>query len=233
MDEWWSYRPSDLLMFSPSIYWRLFESLNRVAWPLAAVWLAVALGSVACWALRRRRAGNPDGAASARAALVLMAGCWLFVAWAFFWQRFAPIYSAAPVFAALFTLQAAGWALLAASPGVRWARRSRRTEIGVALAGWTLFGQPALAWWFGRPLWQAEWFGLAPDPTALGGLALLLMLDLSRHRASRVLGRALWVWPLLWCAVTSLSLWTLGEWQALLVLALGLLALGAGTLRQR
>ncbi len=233
MDEWWTYRPSDLLMFSPSIYWRLFESLNRFAWPLVAALLTLALGSLAWWAFRRRRTGQHPSAGSARAALVLMAGCWLFVAWAFFWQRFAPIYSAAPVFAALFTLQAAGWALLAAAPGVRWARWSPRTGMGAALAGWALLGQPALAWLFGRPLWHAEWFGLAPEPTALGGLALLLMLDLSGHRASRLLGRALWVWPLSWCAIASLSLWTLGESQAMVVLALGLLALGAGALRQR
>jgi uncharacterized membrane protein len=233
MDEWWTYRPSDLLMFSPSVYWRLFESLNRFAWPLVAFLMTLALGSVAWWTFRRRSTDQPPGASSARAALVLMAGCWLFVAWAFFWQRFAPVYSAAPVFSAFFTLQSSGWALLAVAPGVRWARWSRRTLMGVVLAGWAVFGQPALAWVFGRQLWQAEWFGLAPDPTALGGLALLLMLDLSQHRASRVLGRLLWIWPLCWCAITSLTLWTLGEWQALGVLALGVLALGAGALRQR
>ena len=38
---------------------------------------------------------------------------------------------------------------------------------------------------------------------------------------------------LLWCAISSLSLWTMGEWQGLVVLALGLLALGAGALRHR
>jgi hypothetical protein len=239
MDEWWTYRPSDLLMFSPSIYWRLFESLNRFGWPVAV--LAVALGSV-IWAAQRRaqtRCGGGDigedigGTGSARFAALLMAGCCLFVAWAFFWERFAPIYSAAPAFAALFTLQAACWAVLAASPWVRWAPRSRRTKIGVFLAGWAVIGHPALALVFGRSVWQTEWFGLAPDPTVLGGLALLLMLDLSRFRSSRMLGRALSAVLLLWCAITSLSLWTLGEWQALVVLALSLLALGAGALRQR
>lgn len=229
MDEWWTYRPADLLMFSPAIYWRLFESLNRVAWPLVALWWLVALWAV----LGRWRSGLPGGPGSVRWALVLMAGGWLFVAWAFFWQRLAPIHPAAPALAALFAVQAAGWALLAACPGLHWARRSRRTDIGMLLAGWALVGQPALALVAGRPVWQAEWFGLAPDPTALGGLGLLLMLDVSRRRAALVIGRALWVWPLLWCAATSLSLWTLGEPQALVVLALGLLALAAGAQRPR
>lgn len=231
MDEWWTYRPSDLLMFSPSIYWRLFESLNRSAWPMALS--AVALGAVIWAAPHRSHTGGLGATGLARWAALLMAGCWLFVAWAFFWQRFAPVYSAAPVFAALFAVQAAGWALLAASPGLRWAQRSRRTAFGLFLAGWALVGHPVLALVLGRPLWQAEWFGLAPDPTVLGGLALLLLLDLSRFRASRMLGRMLWAMSLVWCAISSLTLWTLGEWQGLVVLALGLLALGAGTLRHR
>ena len=231
MDEWWTYRPSDFLMFSPSIYWRLFESLNRSSWPLAV--LAVALGVVAWAAGRRAQTGGAEASGSARWAALLLAGCCLYVAWAFFWQRFAPIYSAAPVFAALFALMAAGWALLAASPGVRWAPRSQCTQLGVCLAGWAFIGHPLLAQVFGRPLWQAEWFGLAPDPTVLAGLALWLLLDVSRFRASRRLGRALGALMLCWVAISSLSLWTLGEWQWLVVLLAGLLALAAAMQRHR
>lgn len=231
MDEWWTYRPSDFLMFSPSIYWRLFESLNRFGWPLAL--LAVTVVSV-IWAARRRaHTKGAEETGSVRLAALLLAGCCLLVAWAYFWQRFTPIYSAAPVFAALFALKAAGWVLLAASPGVRWAPRGLGSEIGVWLAGWALIGHPLLALVFGRPLWQAEWFGLAPDPTVLGGLALLLMVDTTQLRTSRLIGRALWVVSLSWCAISSLSLWTLGERQGLVLLTLGLLALGAGTLRHR
>ena len=28
MSEWWSYRPSDFLMFSPTAYWRLVQRYN-------------------------------------------------------------------------------------------------------------------------------------------------------------------------------------------------------------
>lgn len=231
MNEWWTYRPADLLMFSPTIYWRLFESINRFAWPMAV--LAVVLGLV-IWAARHRvHTENLGASASARSAALLMAGYCLFVVWAFFWQRFAPINSAAPAFAALFAFQAACWAVLAASPGVRWAPRSRRTGFGAFLAGWAVLGHPALALVSGRSVWQTEWFGLAPDPTVLGGLALLLMLDLSRFRAFRMLGRALWAVLLCWCAITCLTLWTLGEWQALVVLAFGLLAVFASRCERR
>lgn len=34
MSEWWTYRLSDFLMFSPATYWRMVERYNREVWPL-------------------------------------------------------------------------------------------------------------------------------------------------------------------------------------------------------
>ena len=34
MQEWWSYRPGDFLLFSPRTYWRLFQLANETLWPL-------------------------------------------------------------------------------------------------------------------------------------------------------------------------------------------------------
>jgi hypothetical protein len=34
MQEWWSYRPGDFLLFSPRTYWRLFQLTNEALWPL-------------------------------------------------------------------------------------------------------------------------------------------------------------------------------------------------------
>jgi hypothetical protein len=251
MDAWWSYRPSDLLMFSPAIYWRLFESLNRQAWPVGVALLVVAVLIGGWWAstASRRRAGSarlvartqsvrgrdaiPTHAGSARAATALMALAWLWVAWAFFWQRFAPINTAAEAFAWMFLMQAFGFGLLALSPGLRWAPAlNARTRIGLALGAWASIGHPALVWVFGRPGTQAEWLGLAPDPTAIGALALLLLLDTPRP-LSRVLWRSSWVLPIVWCAITSLTLWTLGEAQAWVVLALAGVAFGALALGRR
>jgi hypothetical protein len=247
MDTWWSYRPSDLLMFSPPIYWRLFESLNRQAWPFVAVLLALGVLVGVWWArsvgsVQTRSAARAVSAqtihharaGSARGAAALMALAWFGVAWAFFWQRFAPINSAAETFAWMFLAQAFGFGLLALSPGLRWASAlSLRTVCGLALGGWAVIGHPALAALFGRPMLQAEWLGLAPDPTALAALALLLLLDAPMHPFTRALQRALWLLPLLWCAITSLTLWTLGEAQAGVVLVLAGVALGAAALRSR
>jgi hypothetical protein len=240
MDAWWSYRPSDLLMFSPAIYWRLFESLNRQAWPFAVALLVAGVGLGWWWA--RTAAWTHTGSArnltlahagSARGATTLMALAWLWVAWAFFWQRFASINTAAEVFAWMFLGQALGLVGLALSPGLRWASvRHGRVWVGWALGVWALIGHPTLAWVFGRPGTQAEWFGLAPDPTAIGALALLLLLD-APSPMPRVLWRALWILPLVWCAITGLTLWTLGEAQAWVVLALAGVALGAVALGRR
>lgn len=232
MDAWWTYRPADLLMFSPSIYWRLFESLNRQAWPWALALLA-ATAVLGVWWVRsglvhRLNRAHP---ATARAAVALMAFAWAGVAWAFFWQRFAPISTAGETFALSFVGQAVGLALLALSPGLRWATSlSQRTGIGLALAAWVLVGHPALAAVFDRPMAQAEWPGLAPDPTVLATLAVLLLLDAPKHGFTHGLQRALWVMPLLWCAITGVTLWTLNEPQAVVMSLLALLAGGAGML---
>lgn len=45
MTEWWTYRLSDFLMFSPRTYWRLVEQYNRELWPAHA--LLVLLGAAA------------------------------------------------------------------------------------------------------------------------------------------------------------------------------------------
>lgn len=75
MSEWWTYRLSDFLMFSPGTYWRLIELYNRDIWP--AQLLAFAAGAGALWLAAVRRT------ATDRWLWVLLASAWLWVAWAF------------------------------------------------------------------------------------------------------------------------------------------------------
>jgi hypothetical protein len=68
----------------------------------------------------------------------------------------------------------------------------------------------------GRPWLQAETLALSPDPTLLAGLGGLL------------LARRVWLWPvpLLGCALSGLTLWTMDEpLQAFLLPAAALAAL--------
>ncbi len=196
MTEWWTYRPADFLLFSARTYWRLFELHNLHWWPLQ--WLAVGLGlAVLAWWGHTR---------SVRPLLVLLALAWAFIAWAFHLQRYAGINWAAPWIAAGFALQALLLLVLAAltPPVPQPAAHPARAAAAVLTAVLLLY--PLIGLFFGRPLVQAEVFGLAPDPTALATLAALALVpSASRGRA----WRAAWVLPLLWCAVSGLTRWAM------------------------
>ncbi|MDP3761902.1 MAG: DUF6064 family protein [Ramlibacter sp.] len=175
MSEWWTYRLSDFLMFSPATYWRLLERYNREVWPLHL--LAIAAGAMLLWwvAVRARAAGQ--------LAAAVLAAVWLWVGWAFHWQRYAPINWAAEYFAMAFALQAvllfavAATAKVGDTPPAGPLVRAG----GLALAAIGVFAYPFLAFAAGRPWSQAEVFGLMPDPTALATLGFLLATRLPRR----------------------------------------------------
>lgn len=174
MSEWWTYRLSDFLMFSPDIYWRLVERYQQALWPLPWVLTVVGLALMLLAASHRRWAPG--------VVLLVLAVLWAWVGWAFHWQRHAQINWVAQYLAAAFWLQAAllgraAWQAHAsnstglAAPAWRWS-----TGGGLALAGMGVVGYPALALLQGLPLARAEVFGLMPEPTALATLGLLLVL---------------------------------------------------------
>lgn len=214
MSEWWTYELSDFLMFSASTWRRTLELHNRDWFPLQA--LATLVAAVLLIALRTKARLAP------RAALLAMAAAWAFVAWSFLWQRYAPINWAAQYFAIGFALQAVLLARQAVSGGTAFAMeggKNRGVTGDLLIAGAILYPMLALA--TGRPFAQTEWFGLVPDPTVLATLGL--MLCLRGHR-----GWLLLPLPLLWCAITGATLWTLKsrEWYVMpLAAALALVAL--------
>lgn len=212
MSEWWTYRPADFLMFAPRTYWRLFELQNAAWWP--APWVFSLLAMVLAIGLWRRPAQ------AARVGLIGAALAWAWVAWSFLWLRYTPINWAASAFAIAFALQALGLLALAwrrpratASPG--------RRRLGLGLLLWAAGPHPALPLVFGRPWSQAEVIGLAPDPTAIATLGLLLCLD--AH--PRALSWALRAGAMAWLLLSAATLATLGSAQAVVPLAAALLAL--------
>jgi len=200
MSEWWTYRPSDFLMFSPRIYWRLFASINESFWPLQPLVIALALA----W-LARARAHRVAAGALALAVAV--------VAWAFLWQRFAPINWPARGFAIAFAVLAVLLVALSIGPALRGTSRWPRRRFGGALIAWALLGQPLLAPAFGRPWLQAEVFALAPDPTAIATLGWLLLVEADGR--SRIVVRLAVLIASLWLAASAAMLATMGSWQAL------------------
>jgi hypothetical protein len=214
MSDWWTYRLSDFLLFSPDTYRRLFELYNAGIWPVQIA--AALLGLLALAAALRR---------SPREAVVLaiLALCWAWVGGAFHLGHYQTINWAAIGFAGAFGIQALllAWAALAArghaaagkDPGGPFSRGT-----GLALCLLAVFGLPALDLLLGRPAAQAAFFGVTPDPTAIATLGLLLMMQGG--------GRAvLWPIPLAWCAISGATLGAMNAPEALLPPAAGTAAL--------
>ncbi|HET6778398.1 MAG TPA: DUF6064 family protein [Gemmatimonadales bacterium] len=196
MQDWWSYTISDFLLFSPRTYYRMIERYNAAVWP--AQLLTTALGVAILAALR-----SPSPRQNRIIATVL-AVLWMWVAWAFLLQRYATINWAIKFIVPLFVLEAL---LLIWWGGIRgelsfeagpraWAR------LGAALFVIAVLVYPTLAVIMDRPWRQAEVFGAAPDPTAIGTVGLLLMTN------TRVRWGLLPV-PLLWSGIAGATLWAL------------------------
>jgi hypothetical protein len=215
MSEWWTYRPSDFLMFAPRTYWRLFELHNEAWWPLQPLAVLVGL-TLAAWVWRRSAVGL-------RVGLAALAVASIFVGWSFLLQRFAPVNWAASGLAIGFFAQGAGLAALATRSDLRCTPSALRGRIGWLLFGWALLGQPLLAPVSGRTWMQAEVFALTPDPTAIATLGVLLWC----HAQSPVSGRLLqllWTLTLLQCTISAATLLTMGSLQGGVPMAAALAA---------
>jgi hypothetical protein len=198
VSEWWTYRLSSFLLFSPRTYYRLVELYNAAIWPAQIVALTLGLVLGIRLFLAPRRAG-------ASVAGILAAG-WLWVAIAFLARRYATINWAAVWFAWAFALEAA--LLLAMVLGMATMRirfdepRGLGRRVGLAVLVLALFGEPLFAPLLGRGLRGAEVFGTMPDPTALATLGILA--------TTRFRGRwAAMVVPVLWCAVSGATLFAM------------------------
>ena len=208
MSEWWTYGLRDLLLFSPHAYYRLFE-LHNLAWrPLPLVTLGLGVLTLAL-ALH-------GGLRAMRAAGLIHAACWIWVAWAFHGERYAEINPVATWFAWAFALE--GVLLL----GLQRARLAPaaplQRRVGIGLMVFALVGLPLAGPLLGRSWAGAEVFGMAPDPTAVATLGVLLLAE----------ARRVWVFyviPLACCVVSGATLWALDAPDFAVLPLAGLLAL--------
>lgn len=220
MSEWQSYSLADFLMFAPRTYYRLLELYNRELWP--GQLLALGLGLAILLLLGR------DGGSRNRIAAAILAGTWIWVAWAFHVERYAAINWAARYFAAGFALEA----LLLIGTAFRGRQPAPRSgagfvdRAGLGLFLFALFLQPLVGLLAGRTWEQLEVFGLAPDPTVSATLGAVLCLG-DRLRWE------LLVLPLAWCLVAGATAWGMQSPDAPLMPVLGLLALGLAVAKAR
>lgn len=195
MSEWWAYGLRDLLLFSPRTYYRLLELYNLEWWPLQLLALALGAAVLVLW--------QRGGARAGRAIVAILALGWLWVAWGFHWQRYAGINWAASYFAWAFVVQALLLWLgvlrgrLTPAPA---SRLQQRAGLGLFLFALLLF--PLIGPLLGRNWTQAEVFGMAPDPTALATLGVLLLAGV---------WPTWWLYPIpvAWCVISGATLWAM------------------------
>ena len=210
MSEWWTYKLSDFLLFSEHTYYRLFEIYNTDVWPIQLLTLLVGVfvSALLYW--------KPPW--HGRAIVALLSACWLWVAWAYHWQHYATINWAARYFAAGFAVQAALfiWTGAIRNRLVIGTSNSFTHRAGLIVFLFALIVYPCLAPLTGRPWQQTEIFGVAPDPTSVVSLGILLLAT------DRVYWELLII-PLIWCVIGGAILWEMSSPEAFVLLLVGFL----------
>lgn len=185
-----------MLPFTSEVFFALFEDYNRAIWPAQIVAYALGLLVLAL-------AVRPFGANS-RIAGGCLAVFWLWNGVVYHWFFFTTINFAAPVFAALFVLQGVLFAWIVLLRG-RVAFRFAATLsgwAGLAMVVFALVGYPLTSWLAGHGWPQAPAFGVAPCPTVIFTLGMLLLAE---PRVQPVLV----VVPLLWSLIGGTAVWLL------------------------
>ncbi|MDR9426416.1 MAG: DUF6064 family protein, partial [Marinobacter sp.] len=167
MSAWTSYRLQNFIPFTENVYFRLMERMGETFWPLQLLTLALGVGTIAL-VLKHRP----------RLACLLIAPVWVFVAVAFFMQRYGQLNWAGDYIGYAFLAQAT---LLVVIPlmgyglgkPLHW--KSPPVLAGGALIFFGLVVQPFLAPLAGDSWYQAQVFGVHPDPTAIVSLGVILL----------------------------------------------------------
>jgi hypothetical protein len=220
MPEWWSYTLSDFLLFSPRTYYRLIERYNAIVWPAHVITLGLGLGVLGL--LRRPTAWRGRMISS------IIAILWAWIAWAFLWERYSTINWAAIYLIPLFVIEVLllGWHGVVRRGLSFHVRGDAPGILGVVLLSMSLTVYPTLAPLLGRTWYQAEVFGIAPDPMVIATLGLVLLAE----------GRVRWelqAVPVLWCLISGLTLWAMGSPEAVILASVALLALLVAALPRR
>jgi hypothetical protein len=203
MTEWWDYHLVDFLLFSSRVYYRLFAIFNQAFWPVNLL-LYLAGAGLVFWVLRRAHAGRRH--LMSRLVPLVLAMMWAWSGAVFMGYYYQPINWAVPYVLPLFGMQTLMLAVFCVrkTPLLFCWRGDFSSMAGVALLILAIPVYPFFSLLSGREIMAAELFGSAPDPTAIGTLGLLL------------LARGTWRWlllpaPVLWCLVTSLTLWAMDQ----------------------
>jgi Family of unknown function (DUF6064) len=185
------------LPFSTQQFLAVFAAYNAAIWPLQIV--AYLLGVLVLAALFWRNAH------AARLILFVLALMWAVNGALYHYLFFAPINPAAKIFAGLFLLQAAlsvAAALMVSSVRIQ-AGLNLRTAVACAVLAYSMIIYAALGHAAGHGLMAGPMFGVAPCPTAIFTIGVLLLL---RGRLVKWLA----IIPLVWAMIGTSAAVLLG-----------------------
>ncbi len=211
MREILDYSLADFLLFSPDVYFRLFELYNFDVWP--AQLASPVAGLLICYLVRDGRKSQ------SRIISLCLAAIWLWVGYAFHALRYATINDWAILLTWACVCQAAVFLWAAAKPTpLRYEiETSLSGLVGTSLLVWAVFLYPSFAFLTGRNWTEAEFFGFAPDPTTVATFGLALLAA----------GHAGWVLlpvPLILTVISAVTALAMGTYQLLLISVAGIVA---------
>lgn len=192
--------------FTQDAFFAVFGRYNTTIWPLIALFYLLGGASVAMLF-------RPSRTAALFISLVL-AAMWLVNGLGYHWTFFRAINPAAALFAAVFVVQATLLAVLSLlNTDLRFtARRDTRSAMGFMLVLFAAILYPLWGWVAGHAWPRMPAFGVAPCPTTIFTIGMLLM-------GSWRVVRWLLILPGLWAAVGGSAAILLGVPQDFALLA--------------
>ena len=209
-----------MLPFSAEVLFSLFEQYNSAIWPvqIVAYCLGILIVMAIVWPLPH----------SGRIISIILAGFWIWIGVAYHALQFTKINFMAPAFAVLFVLQALlfFWTGVVRGRFVVHERRDLAGWVGLGLMIFAMAVHPLLSWLAGHGWPQAPMFGVAPGPTNIFTLGLLLSV------APRVPWH-LSVIPIIWSLISGAVAWRLDIGEDLSLLAAALVFVAVAVLKNR
>lgn len=209
-----------MLPFTTEVFFSVFEQYNRAIWPVQIVAYGLGLAAVL---LTFRPVPGSDRLVGA-----ILSAAWAWIGVVYHLRYFATINFAAPAFGAFFVIQGLLFAWTGAIRG-KVAFRFRADLFGWTALGLVIFAMtvyPLIGWLAGHGWPRAPMFGVAPCPTTIFTMGMLL-LTAGRTPLHLV------VIPVLWSLVGGTAAWLLEFPENLVLPVAGIGGLGLIVLNNR
>ncbi len=198
MQDWLSYRLSDLILFSEQSYLRQFELYNQWLSPLQ--WLFYLYGVLFIIALFKRQEKN------LRILFLVSAVLWMVCSFGYLWQFYVAINWLVEYFIVLIVVQAILIIWLALYSSFSHKLKTGKLNYISALLLWTitLIAQPLIEYLSGRGLNQLSVFAGTADSLCYISIAFMLLLRLP----------SIYFIPVaLWLLFSSLTYMAMDDWM--------------------